>query len=90
MNSPSLEIKDHLGRTVRVGSRVKVLAVSEELLNSLPDDERAHVREMIGALFDVEEIDSYGQAWVTKWWRHGPRHSTSHGVGLTPSEIEVA
>ena len=89
MDSPPLEIKDHLGRSVRVGSRVKVLTVSEAVLRSLPDDERALVREMIGAVFDVEEIDSHGQAWVTKWWKHGPRHSTSHGIGLSSSEIEV-
>ena len=89
MDSPPLETKDHLGRTVRVGSRVRVLAFSETLLGSLPQDEQAHIREMIGAVFEVEEIDTYGQAWVTKWWKDGDRHAVSHELGLSSSEMEV-
>ena len=89
MDDPIRVTTDHLGRVVRVGSRVRVLAVSEDLLGALSDDERAHVREMIGAVFEVDEIDEYGQAWVTKWWKDGPRRSFSHGIGLSASEMEV-
>jgi len=44
---------------------------------------------MIGCIFEVEEIDEYGHAWVTKWWRRGDAHSVSHGLALSPSEMEV-
>jgi hypothetical protein len=82
-------MSDHLGRTVRVGSYVKVLSVSDAVLSALSDSERARVREMIGSVFEVEEIDTFGQAWVTKWWRGGSSHSISHGVGLSSAEFEV-
>jgi hypothetical protein len=89
MEAPSLETADRLGRPVRAGSRVRVLALSEAFLQSLSDEDLAGVREMIGSVYEVDEVDTHGQAWVTKWWRISNRHSVSHSIGLSASEMEV-
>jgi hypothetical protein len=68
---------------------VKILALSNDFLNSLSDDELAEVREMIGDVFEVDEIDEQGQAWVTKWWDVGNGDFDAHGIGLSPSEMQV-
>ena len=83
------QTKDHLGHIVLVGSRVKILALSDQFLSSLADDELAEVREMIGGVFEVDEIDEWGQAWVTKWWDAADGDLDAHGIGLSPSEMEV-
>jgi hypothetical protein len=88
--APSVqETRDHLGRAVRVGSRVRVLALPEILFESVDADELTQVREMIGALFEVEEIDAAGLAWVTKWWDLETSDPSGHGIGLSPSEMEL-
>jgi hypothetical protein len=84
------ETTDHKGRAVRVGTRVRVLNLSSAFLDSLPATERRLVSEMVGATFEVDEIDETGQAWVTKFWNKGKGHIDGHGVGLAPSEMEVA
>jgi len=86
---PLRETTDHLGQIVRVGTRVKVLALADDFLLSLPDDELEKVREMIGGVFEVDEVDKWGQAWVTKQWDVGDGDIDGHGVGLSPSEMEV-
>ena len=83
-NAPA-ETRDHLGRTVRIGSRVKILSLSDDLLNSLPDDELAQVREMLGNVFEVDEVKG-GRALVIKPWDLG---SWPDRIGLSPSEIRV-
>lgn len=82
-----METKDHAGKTVRVGSRVRLLTLSDTLLDSLPDDARKEVLEMIGAEFEVEEVDQHGQAWVTKCWDRGNGEIDGHGIGLSSSEM---
>jgi len=84
-----LEAKDCVGRSVRVGSRVRVVALSPEFMDSLPDDERPLVSEMIGQVFEVDEIDEFGRAWVTKMWDRGDGTFDGHGIALSPSETEL-
>lgn len=88
MGEPT-EAKDCAGRSVRVGSRVRVLSLSAEFISSLPIDERALVSEMIGDVFEVDEIDNFGRAWVTKMWDRGDGNFDGHGVALDPSETEL-
>jgi hypothetical protein len=89
MARPLQETRDHFGRVVRVGSRVRVLSLPEALFDSLDADESTPVREMIGAVFEVEEIDAHGQGWVTKWWNLDTPDPSGHGIGLSPSEMEL-
>jgi hypothetical protein len=83
------QVLDRAGRPVRVGSIVRVLALSAEFLASLPDGERARVSEMIGASFAVDEIDKWGLAWVTKSWEVGDGEYDAHGIALASSEMEL-
>ena len=87
--SEPLEAKDCAGRPVTVGCRVRVLTLSAEFIDSLPIDERAPVSEMIGDVFEVDEIDDLGRAWVTKMWDRGDGTYDGHGIALDPSETEL-
>ena len=78
---------DKSGRPVKVGSKVRILALSESLLGRLPDDEVEDVRSMIGEILEVYEIDDYGSPWVEKWWRLPEGGSFSHSLALASSEM---
>jgi hypothetical protein len=57
-----------------------VVSLSGKWLDELPGDEKDEVVSMIGEVFEVEEIDEYGQPWVRK---------RSHSVALAACEMEV-
>ena len=82
--------KDKHGCPVVLGARVRLLELSASFLESLPSDEIEDVRSMIGVVFEVEEIDEYGQPWVRKSWPN-EREGTcrSHSIALDPNEIEL-
>jgi hypothetical protein len=80
---------DRNGRSVKVGSKVRILGLSESFLRRLPDDEVEDVRSMIGEILEVYEIDDYGSPWVKKWWRLPEGKSFSHSLSLASSEMEV-
>ena len=73
----------------KVGSHVRVLGLSGEWFNSLPAEERLRVTSMIGEVFEVEEIDEYGQPWVRKSWPNEAEGTCqSHSIALEPNEME--
>lgn len=72
-----------------VGTVVRVLEVPESVLARLSGRERTRVASMCGQAFTVYEVDSWGGAWVEKWWSDGKGKRTSHSVGLKPAEIQV-
>jgi hypothetical protein len=81
---------DRNGQPVHVGTRVRIVKLSESLLGSLPEDEVAEVLSMIGEVFEVTEIDEHGSPWVGKDWRtlKGGGHE-SHSIALSADEMEV-
>ncbi|GAB5415591.1 MAG: hypothetical protein Cons2KO_31940 [Congregibacter sp.] len=81
--------KDRNGKEVSVGSRVKVVEIDPEFLDTLPEDEKRDVASMLNEVFEVYDIDEYGQAWVEKWWHISEDESMSHSVALSSSEMEV-
>ena len=82
--------KDRNGRSVAVGARVRIIALSQSFLDSLPDDEKDDVKSMIGDVFEVYEIDEYGSPWVGKGWNSEDGESyKGHHVALESSEMEV-
>lgn len=76
-------------RKLAVGTRVRVLVISESLLAHLPSDEVDRVRSMLGEVLEVDEIDEGGTLWVTKWWIDDKCHSKSHSLALDEGEFEV-
>ena len=83
------EARDINGTVVRVGTRVRVLKISPSVLSQLPESEAECARSMEGEIFEVYEIDEWGGAWVEKWWRAGDGTSSSHSLGLGPTQMEV-
>src|SRR5262245_26945538 len=80
---------DRNGKPVTIGSLVRVIRLSGEWFDNLPPDERSNVESMIGEVFTVEEIDEYGQAWVTKTWPNEVEETfRSHSVALALDEME--
>jgi hypothetical protein len=81
---------DRNGRVVKVGSRVRIVQLSESLMKSLPDSEIEDVGSMIGEVFEVTEIDEYGHPWVGKGWQsaNGEEYR-GHSIALEAAEMEV-
>lgn len=72
-------------RSVAVGTRVRILAVSGSLLADLPADEVHQVKSMLGDVLEIDEIDEHGRPWVTKWFGD----SRSHSLALDDDEFEI-
>jgi hypothetical protein len=71
-----------------VGSKVQVLAFGGAWYDELPTHERERVKSMIGEVFEVDEIDEFGQTWVTKWWKNeADETALCHSVALAPHEM---
>ena len=82
--------KDHLGRLVNVGDRVRLLSLSGNWLEDLPADEKADVLLMIGEIFEVESIDEYGCPWVRKSWVDNEDGTCrGHSIALDSKEMEL-
>jgi hypothetical protein len=82
--------KDRNGNAVQIGVRVRVLSLSGKWMEDLPHDEKDRVLSMIGEVFEIEEIDEYGQPWVGKSWPNEEEGTCqSHSVALDPHEMEV-
>jgi hypothetical protein len=73
---------------VRVGSWVRVLALSGDWYDKLPEDERELVDSMVGEEFAIEEVDEFGQPWVCKRWSNEVEGTCqSHSIALEPKEM---
>lgn len=81
-------LKDKSGNLVKSGDFVRVLNFDKTILKNLALDEQKDVNSMVGEVLEVEEIDEYGCAWVTKWWKRGDGQSESHSLSLASSDIE--
>ena len=81
-------MKDCFGQMVRVGDRIRIIGFSKKFMETLLPDDHDRISEMIGKVFEVEEIDEVGLAWVTMWNSDG-EDIEGHGIGLAPSEMEL-
>jgi hypothetical protein len=82
-------VADRNGEKVKVGDRVRLVALEPGTPDSLPAEERSDVASMIGETFEVEEIDEYGSAWVYKWRNRGDGKSEFQGLALSAVEMEL-
>ncbi|KAB8190460.1 hypothetical protein [Marilutibacter maris] len=82
--------RDKNGSPVAVGMRVRLLGLSAQWLDDLSDDEKAGLLSMVGEVFEIEEIDEYGQPWVRKFWFDEDGEACAfHSIGLEAQEMEV-
>lgn len=83
------EAHDINGVPVRVGTRVRVLKISDSVLEQLPESEAEAARLMEGAVLEVYEIDEWGGAWVEQSWPEDDGSMVSHSLGLGPGQMQV-
>jgi hypothetical protein len=83
------EVRDIKGAPVHVGTRVRVLKISESVLSQLSQSEAEAARAMEGEVLEVYELDEWGGAWVEKFSREPDGTLTSHSLGLGPQQMEV-
>lgn len=84
------EPRDRQGRPVRVGAKVRIVRLSGDWFDNLPEDEIPYVHSMIGECFEVDEIDEYGNPWVRKSWPNEDEGTCiSHSIALAPEEMEL-
>jgi len=83
------EAQDINGAPVHVGTRVRVLKISQSVLSQLPESEAEAARAMEGEVLEVYEIDDWGGAWVEKSGRDVDGTLVSHSLGLGPGQMEV-
>ncbi|SUS05904.1 conserved hypothetical protein [uncultured Defluviicoccus sp.] len=80
---------DRLGKPVRAGDHVRVLAIPPDVFRGLDAASTERVRSMVGAVVPVVEIDHLGGICVEKWWHLSATRSQSHGLTLASSEAEL-
>lgn len=80
---------DRSGRSVIVGSMVRVLTIDPSIFEDIAPEEVQRIHSMLGEELEVYEVDQWGRAWVEKWWREGESQSTSHSLALDPSDMEL-
>jgi hypothetical protein len=83
------EVRDINGAAVRVGTLVRVLKISDDVLSQLSESEAEAARSMEGEVLEVYEVDEWGGAWVEKSWRDADGTPVSHSLGLGPEQMEV-
>ena len=77
-------MKDRNGKIVKVGDQIKVLALPNVDYTS---EDLKHVNTMLGATFEIEQIQD-DCAEVTKWFWAG-ENKYSHSLYLWASEFEL-
>lgn len=83
------ETEDINGAPVYVGSRVRVLRISNAVLAQLSEADAEATRAMEGAVLEVNEIDEFGGAWVEDSWQAADGTAVTHVLGLGPAQMEV-
>jgi len=87
--SNTAKVVDCNGIPVRIGTKVKIVRLLKRLLACLPIEEFEVVSQMIGKIFEVNEIDEYGGAWVEMLFGENGDEFHTHRVSLDASEMEV-
>lgn len=89
----SVQSYDKNGEKVSIGSKVKLLFLQEGVwFDHLPDNEKDDLRSMVGEIFEVEEINGYGNPEITKWWHEEDEdecRSMCHSLYVEPEQIEI-
>jgi len=80
---------DRHGKEVGLGAKVKLVSLDQKFIDSLSTDEKEDVLSMIGEIFEVYEIDEYGQPWIEKIWRIADDETMSHSLALAAHEMEL-
>lgn len=61
---------------MKVGDKVRVLAIPDWLVNELPQEDVDNLRSQIGVVHVIEEVQPDGYLWLSGWF------------SLKPSDVE--
>ncbi len=78
------------GNEIHIGDYVEVLEIDKAIDHNLPEEERAQVFSMVGEIFEVEEIDEFGCAWITKWFPTKDQTHFAHGIALEKHQMRLS
>lgn len=79
---------DRNGAAVRIGDRVRLLAIRPSILARLVGDENEDVSSMLGQVLEVFDVYDDGLVWVTLTWSRGDGRTESHSIAVDPLAIE--
>jgi len=82
-------LKDKNGIEVKVNSYVTVVSLNSDDFAYLGDKELSEVMSIVGETLQVNEIDEYAQAWITKERWLSENDVMSHSVALSSNEMEI-
>ncbi len=71
-------MRDRHGTEVKMGDIVRVVEVSAEFLDLLPDDERPHIERMLNNEYAIDDFPEPGKASVSIQWEF---NDGTHGFG---------
>ena len=79
---------DKHGIRVIPGSQIRVLALDEEIIRFLPEDEVQELKSFIDGVFTILHVNSDGSVLVEKEWREGDV-IMGHGLAVFPGQFET-
>jgi hypothetical protein len=80
---------DRSGRVVRIGDRVRLLAIRPSILKRITGKERADVSSMLGQILEVFDVYDTGLVWVNLIWKREDGMSEVHAIAVDPDAIEL-
>ncbi len=90
MNETEPEIgRDRLGRAVRTGDLVRLLAIRPSIIKRLTGSEQTDVSSMLGQTLKVFDVYEGGLVWVSLVWSRGDGSSEVHAIAVDPEQIEL-
>jgi hypothetical protein len=84
-----MTIVDCKGRPVKLGDLVRITQLPPAYLAKVEPADRVALTAMIGKVYIVDDIDDFGQAWVTEMRDNGDGTHDGTGVGLASDEMEL-
>jgi hypothetical protein len=82
-------MKDRHGNLVELGDIVRVLEISQDLLDILPDDEKPHILGMLNNEFEIDEFPEDEKASVSIWWEIEEGLTGYGGLYMLSHEFEL-
>lgn len=82
-------MQDRHGNSVGVGDIVRVLEISQEILETLADDERPYIEAMLHKEYEIDDLPEEGKVSVSIWWEDGEGCVVHGGLYLLSNEFEL-
>lgn len=82
-------MKDRYGNTVKIGDTVRVLEIYKGFLDSLPEDEKPHIENMLGKEYVIDDFPEENKASVSIEWVYKNGDIGCGGLYMLSHEFEL-